>query len=86
MDIKEIRKWFATSLKKVYGFGDYGVSSIASAATSHPDSYGFAPYTHHQHQQFLFKFNHYFNGKMETLSASFDALMNQITGRVLSDS
>jgi hypothetical protein len=58
------REWFRKALKKIYGF-EYGLiggySHVGDAHGLHAYNI-YAPYTHHQHQQFLYKFHHYHEG------------------------
>jgi hypothetical protein len=89
--IDDWRASFKADLKKIYGFNYdefLGYTEDDKHYGFHGHGYNvYAPYTHHQHQQFLWKFNHYHDIQLAQMDADTATLMDIVNAKtaLLSD-
>jgi hypothetical protein len=91
--IEDVSEHFRLELKKIYGFGGDVRSNYSSTGTradrgNAGTGYGsknetHAPYTKHQHDQFLWKFKHYHVAQLAAMDASIENLWVFLDSRVV---
>jgi D-ribose pyranose/furanose isomerase RbsD len=91
--IEDVSEHFRKELKKIYGFGgdvrsNYSATGTRADKGKNGTGYGsgqetHAPYTKHQHDQFLWKFKHYHGAQLAAMDASIENLWVFLDSRVV---